>query len=244
MGSLTGADVWAAALGEPAAEEMPEGSKVREVMRPLIEEAPVALAEFLDKPLTLQALADSKSAFLQHCMKRGFAEKMSEAIGMGGTLVTAMIEGAVEVIAAMMRDVPAFLLAQGTTEEQLMLHEKVGLSDANKALYKAGTLTIEGVLRTQPSVIFKMDCPHVPAPAAPPARRAALSFCQLFRQKFVGEVHHHRALGERAESAPTGERVAVHCPIIDRRYCRLRVPVLLGASRACRMWRMRLSDTQ
>jgi len=157
MGSLTGADVWAAALGEPAAEEMPEGSKVREVMRPLIEEAPVALAEFLDKPLTLQALADSKSAFLQHCMKRGFAEKMSEAIGMGGTLVTAMIEGAVEVIAAMMRDVPAFLLAQGTTEEQLMLHEKVGLSDANKALYKAGTLTIEGVLRTQPSVIFKMD---------------------------------------------------------------------------------------
>jgi len=156
MGSLTGTQVWDASIADPSfSAQMPEGSPLREALKPFVEAAPTALAEFLDRPITLQVLVDTKIAFLRYCLGNGFVEKMDEAVGMGGDLIKSMFEGLIEMLADTLKDVPAFLKAQGVTEEQVMLSSKVGLSVDNQAQYKAGKLTVADVLRTQPAVILK-----------------------------------------------------------------------------------------
>ena len=156
MTTLTGSDVWNASLEEESfAEEMPEGGPVREIIRPYIEAAPTVLADYLEKPLTLQVLADTKIAFLRYCMDNGFAEKMGEAVGFSGEIIEVVLSNLVEALAGMLEDIPGMLEEQGVTEQQVMLNKKVGLNSENKKLYKAGALTVEQVLRTQPSVIVK-----------------------------------------------------------------------------------------
>ena len=74
---------------------------------------------------------------------------------MSGGLVRSMLEKSTEMLADMIKDVPAFLALNNITEDQVMLGQNVGLNDANKELYKAGQLTIAEVLRTQPALILK-----------------------------------------------------------------------------------------
>ena len=156
MNSLTGAQVWDASLADPSfSSQMPEGSPVREAIKPFIEAAPKALEELLDQPLTLQVLGDAKIAFLRYCLGNGFVEKVGGAAGAGGSLVKAMLEGVVETLAAMRMDLPAFLKEHGVKEEEVMLSSEVGLNGANQDDYKAGKLTVADVLRTQPGVILK-----------------------------------------------------------------------------------------
>ena len=156
MTSLTSAQVWSASLADPKfASEMPEGSPTRVIIQPFIEAAPTALAEFLDRPLTLKVFIDAKVAFLRYCLDNGFAEKMSDAVGFGGELVESALEAVIEMLAEVFKNVPAFLDERGITEEQVLLSPEVGLNDENKALYKSGTLTVADVLRTQPAVILK-----------------------------------------------------------------------------------------
>jgi len=156
VNTLTGADVWKAITADPAfAAEMVEGTPEREVIKPFIEAAPTALAEFLDQPFTLKAYADSKVTFLRYCIGNGIADKLSEAFGMSASLVRSALGASIDMLAELIKDVPAFLALQNVTEDQVMLGPKVGLNDANKELYKAGQLTIADVLRTQPTLILK-----------------------------------------------------------------------------------------
>lgn len=156
MSSPTGSQVWDAAVADPScSSQMPEGSALREAIRPFFESAPTVLAEFLDRPLTLQVLADAKIAFLRYCLGNGFVEKVGGAVGMSGHLVKLMFKGLIEMWENILKDVPAFLEAQGIMEEQVMLSPKVGLNADNQKQYKAGTLTVADVLRTQPAVILK-----------------------------------------------------------------------------------------
>lgn len=156
MSTLTGAQVWEASLADPSfVEQMPEGSPVREAIRPFIEAAPKALAEFLDKTVTLKVLADAKIAFLRYCLGTGFTEKLGEAVGFGGGVIKSLLEGFIEMLDGIQKNVPAFLEEHGVTEEQVMLSSQVGLNADNQARYKIGNLTVADVLRTQPAVILK-----------------------------------------------------------------------------------------
>src|SRR3989344_3752767 len=121
MTALTGERVWQASLADPSfSAEMPEGSPIREAIKPFIEAAPTALAEFLDQPLTLQVLGDAKIVFLRYCLGNDFVEKVGGAAGMGGELIKSLLEGIVETLAEMLKDVPPFFEAMGATEEQAM----------------------------------------------------------------------------------------------------------------------------
>lgn len=128
---------------------------MRDAVKPFIEAAPKALADFLNKTVTLRVLADTKIAFVRYCLDNGFVEKMDGVTTLGGELIKSLFEGVIEMLGNVMKDVPAFLQAHGVTEDQVMLGPKVGLNAGNQAKYKAGKLTVAELLRTQPAVILR-----------------------------------------------------------------------------------------
>ena len=50
-----------------------------EVFKPFVEAMPVALADLLDEPMTLQSFAKAKLAFLRYCLDNHLSQKIDEA---------------------------------------------------------------------------------------------------------------------------------------------------------------------
>ena len=153
--TITGAEVWSASLTDPAfAKELTENS-VRDTIRPFTEAAPVAIAEHLGKLFSLQSLVDAKISFLQHNKINGYARKFSEVVDRSEERVTAQIDSVIDALSDIAIDIPDILEKCKFTEEQVILDERTGLSCENQDLYRAGTLTVADVLRTQPVVILR-----------------------------------------------------------------------------------------
>ena len=151
---LTGIEVWEAAQREPsfAAEFSHPG--LMEAVRPFIEQAPVALAEHLDKKACLESFFVTRIAFLDFCLKNGMGDVVGKIVGMSGESITGILSEAMSGLQKLFPTIEAVLKQQGVTEDQAMLGPSVGFSEANKTLYRAGTLTIAEVLRTQPGCIL------------------------------------------------------------------------------------------
>ena len=139
---------------------------VREVMEPFMLAIPEVLKDHLDKTVTLATLMDAKIAFLRYCVANDFVKKVVGAMpeesfdwldaNSAASMMQGMMSQVVEMLAKVVKDAPAFLEAQGITEEEMMAHPKgVALRPDVFRLYKAGTLTIADVLKMQPTVIVK-----------------------------------------------------------------------------------------
>ena len=154
--TVTGPEVWAAMLVDPAfAAQVPEGSEVRRVVQECTEKAPKVLATLLGERVTFKVLVNAKLTFMRYLLDSGFISKMAEASGMGDDRLIYTLERLVEEFAMIFEDVPGILQAAGVTEEQVMLHPQVGLTVVNQDAWRAGTLTVADLLRTQPLVILR-----------------------------------------------------------------------------------------
>lgn len=159
MATLTGAEVWAAAIADPKlTSDLIEGSPLREAFRPFVEAVPLALAKFLDQRVTLNALLGAKIAFVRHCLDHGFIEAMPlDAFGASRETMRGVLESVLGKAMEMLENLPGMLFSMEVSEEDVILGPRVGLNPENQELYRAGNLTIEQVLRTQPSIILKND---------------------------------------------------------------------------------------
>lgn len=155
MATITGQEVWEAVLVDQKFAAYPQ--EIQNVLRPFITASPEALASYLDKPVTLQGLAEAKIAFLRYCINDGLGEKMAQMVGMDPDTVTDLLRSVMEMLEPFVSDLAQTLEEHGVTEEQVMLDGAIGLNDANRKKYTEGTLTIEEILRTQPAVILKND---------------------------------------------------------------------------------------
>lgn len=156
MSTLTGAEVWAATIADPKFQaEVPEGDVRREVIRPFIEAAPTALADFLEQPVTLKTLLESKVAFLRYCLDNGFAQKVADQVGGMSALMEPVIEATIEGLVEMLTTIPEVLKAEGVSEDAVLQGPRIALNPSNFERYRSGTLTVEDVLRTQPGVILQ-----------------------------------------------------------------------------------------
>ena len=152
---LTAKEVWDSAMSDPKMRaQAPIGTAREDAIRPFIEAVPRALAPYLEKKVTLQTYIDTKLAFLRHCVQSGFPEIMAHVLDTNQDLIKSKLEGLVEMLEDMTKDIPAFLKNYGMTEDDILLNSKVGLNEANKDLYKSGELTVEHLLRTQASIIL------------------------------------------------------------------------------------------
>jgi hypothetical protein len=164
MSQITGKQVLAALMKDPEYSAQP--ASVLAVTDPFMLGIPEALKDHLDNVVTLATLMDAKVAFLRYCVAGEYVKKVVAAMPedsfgwmsaeSAGEMMQGMMDQMVEMLAEMVKDVPAFLEAQGITEEQMMAHPKgVALKPSVLKLYKAGTLTIADVLKMQPMVIVK-----------------------------------------------------------------------------------------
>lgn len=164
MSKITGKQILAALMKDPEYSAQP--ASVLAVTDPFMLAIPEALKDHLDNVVTLATLMDAKVAFLRYCVAGEYVKKVVEVMPEGSfgwmnaeeaaeTMQDLMTQ-AVEMLAKVVKNVPAFLKSQGVTEEQMMAHPKgVALKPNVLKLYKDGTLTIADVLKMQPMVIVK-----------------------------------------------------------------------------------------
>lgn len=164
MSQITGKQILSALMKDPEYSAQP--ASVIEASNPFMLAIPEALKDHLDKIVTLATLMDAKIAFLRYCVANDYVKKVVSAMPEDSfgwmdadsmaEMMQNMMAQVVEMLAEVVKDAPAFLEAQGITEEQMMAHPKgVALKPSLLKLYKAGTLTIADVLKMQPMVIIK-----------------------------------------------------------------------------------------
>jgi len=154
----TAQQVWEATIQDSKfAEQAPEGSPVREALRPFVEASVEVLDELLETTVSLQVIADAKMRFLRHCVEYDIGKIMGDVMGFGGDMFTSLFEQIIDMLEPLVKDIAAFFEEHGVTEEQVMLSDKVGLNAENQAKWRTGTLTLGELLLTQPGVILQND---------------------------------------------------------------------------------------
>ena len=155
--------VWKAMQADPVvATQIPEAAQG--AMRELIEGLAEPLAPHLDKKVALASLMEAKLAATEHMLATGFPAKMAAALPKEmlpvsvGEMAEMMAEALKQFrspLMEMIHNAQAYLAQMGLTERQLMAHPRgVGLNATSLASYDAGTLTIRGLLETQPAVVL------------------------------------------------------------------------------------------
>lgn len=155
--------VRAALLADPAFNAgTPE--QARACYLELVDAVPTVLADHLGKKAALPSLIEAKLAMLEHVLDSGFLPKMFAAVPEAmlpfpSAEMAEMVANAYKELRMpfmeMIHNTREFLAAEGITERQVLAHPKGGaFNAATLAAYDKGTLTIQGILETQPSVIF------------------------------------------------------------------------------------------
>lgn len=163
---ITGEQVWDA-LKEEAnfLAEVPEGAP-RAIFRELCLELPTILKEDLDAPLTLKTLMRAKVTMLDRMNETGLLRRLVEAYplellnGMPREmLVDTLADSVTGLVAAMqeiLEDFDAWFARAGVHEADILADPKHGrLNAAAMEAYRAGTLTVGGLLVLQPWALIK-----------------------------------------------------------------------------------------
>ena len=155
--------IWTVLSADPAFANVP--APMRPAFQELIEAMPERLGDLPSQPLTAASFAAAKVAVLKASIEIGFVEKTvkkmpEEAFGffsrdemaeqMQGML--AMLLPVFEEIA---KNTAAWLKENGADEEQFLAHPQGGrLNEASMQAYRAGTLTVGGLLERQPMAVI------------------------------------------------------------------------------------------
>lgn len=137
-----------------------------EPFRKLVEALPKILDGQLESKVTLATLGKAKLAILEHQLGSDFVEKLvplalsafpEEVRPDPEDMIAQLKEGFEEQRTELMKvigDLPAFLEENGMTERMALSSEKGGLNAKCLKAYDKGTLTIAGLLETQPAVLL------------------------------------------------------------------------------------------
>jgi negative regulator of sigma E activity len=155
--------VWNALAAEPAFNrQVPPAAQ--QAFKEVVAGLPETLAKHLDEKVTLPTLMGAKLDLLERLLDTGFFGKMFALLP--AEMLPFPVEEMAEMAAAqlktqrgplmeMVKNTEAFLASYGVTERQLMAAPTGGnLNAANLAAYDAGTLTIRGLLETQPAAVI------------------------------------------------------------------------------------------
>jgi len=155
--------VWNALIADPSfAAQVPPAAQ--EAFREVIADLPETLSAHLDRKVTLPTLMESKLDLMERLLDTGFLGKMFALLPKADLPfpVEEMVEAAAGQLKAqrmplmeMVKNTESFLASYGVTERQLLAAPTGGnLNAANLAAYDAGTLTVRGLLETQPAVVI------------------------------------------------------------------------------------------
>lgn len=124
----------------------------------LVESLPERLGDLSGEPLTLASLARAKIAVLKATVETGFLKKMAASMGQPG--MDAMMEAGIDLMLATFEEIAGnadgWLGEQEIDEATFMSHPKGGrLNGPAMRAYRAGTLTVGGLLELQPLAIIQ-----------------------------------------------------------------------------------------
>lgn len=148
--------------------QAPEGP-ARELFREFVTTKLAEVAgDQLSLPVSVGSLMETQRRIAHHYVDTDFLGRLIDAmpeemLGFLGKdaargMMTAMFAGLVEMLDQIIPNVPAFLQSQGVTEEQMLQHPKGGgLSPISMAAWRAETLTVGGLLNTEPWAVLNMN---------------------------------------------------------------------------------------
>lgn len=156
--------VWDALLDDPGfTAGMPEAAHAP--FRELVDALPVVLEAHLDKKVDLVSFMEAKLAVTEHMLDSGFIGKMTAAIPeemlpFPAEEMADMMADALKMLRTplmeMIHNTADYLAQAGVTERQLLANPSGGRFDKRSlAAYDAGTLTIRGLLETQPAALLQ-----------------------------------------------------------------------------------------
>ncbi len=145
-------------------EEIPEG-KPREVFGEFVRNVPELLKEQLDEKITFASLLKAKLTIVKATLEGDFLERLFRAypedampfsVDVILEMATSALSALIPSVEDILNDVPAYMVENGVTEEQILSHPKAGrLNRKSMAAYRAGTLTVGELLELQPWIIIK-----------------------------------------------------------------------------------------
>lgn len=161
MSQISGEDFVSALNKDP--EYLMQEKSVINFMNEFMLAIPEALREFLDAPVTVTSIVNTKVAFIQFCIENNYVSKViaaspQDSFGwMDPSVVAEMIQDALsnsfDLFSKFASDIPQFLREYGISEEKMMYSFE--LRPELMERYRTGTLTIGELLMLQPMVILK-----------------------------------------------------------------------------------------
>jgi len=146
--------------------QTPEGAP-RQVFRDMLDQLPEVIGDQMDALVTPTSLMQTGLRVLRHHVATNFVERLIRSfpddhpsfLVFGKESMVEMVSGLfpalVTTLEGIVPDVPGFIASQGITDEIFLGHpQAAGLDAASMASYRAGTLTIAGLLMTQPKVVL------------------------------------------------------------------------------------------
>lgn len=158
---VTGQEVWEALLNDP---NLADQESFLPVLQQIVEAVPLILTEELPLLVTFETLLQCRVKFIQYLLDHDFVAKAINLLPesdfdlMDREDVAVMMQSGFETIVQLagpiLANVGEFLADQGMTDAEIVLSSTTGLNIPMRNSYRAGTLTIEELMRRQPGVIL------------------------------------------------------------------------------------------
>lgn len=147
-------------------QQTPEGAP-REVWQEIVRQLAEVIGDQMEAPLSVASFMETKLRVARHFVATSFPERLIRAypddhpifMMMGRETIIEVTGGLyaqlVEMAEMILGDVPAFLSEQGVSEEIFLGHPKgAKLEGEAMRAWRAGTLTVGGLLMMQPKAIL------------------------------------------------------------------------------------------
>lgn len=133
--------------------------EILQILEPFINDSPIVLRDFLDKPAGLNSICNSKLVFIDHCRRGGIYNELQKREVF--KKIAADIIEAVDSLEIKLQELVKKNLESDNGERELLemmliTGSELGLSDENKKRYTDSVLTIGDILISQPYIILEI----------------------------------------------------------------------------------------